>query len=249
MKLSILTVTYNSSETVAETLESVKNQTYSNIEHIIIDGASKDNTLEIVKEYPHIAKIISEPDEGIYDAMNKGVKLATGDVIGILNSDDIFASNEIIANITSIFQNNENIDAVYGNISYFKTEEPEKIVRYWKSKPYYDTFFEDGEVPPHPSLFVRKKVYDEIGLYYPYFKICSDYEFMLRMLKLHNYKSYYLDTTFVKMRMGGTSTQGFKSYWITTKELKEAWNRNNLRYPIKLYVIRPFKKVAQLFFK
>jgi glycosyltransferase involved in cell wall biosynthesis len=246
MKVTIITATYNSSGTIKDTLESVANQTYKDIEHIIIDGLSSDETLEIIKEYPHVARVFSEKDKGIYDAMNKGISLATGDIIGILNSDDIFASDDILENIESIFGKNDSIDAVYGNISYFRTEEPDKIVRYWKSKPYYETFFDDGNVPPHPSLFVRKKVYDEIGTYYPKFKICSDYEFMLKMFKIYNYKSYFIDTTFVRMRMGGTSTQGLKSYLITTKELKEAWNKNNLQYPFKLYFIRPLKKILQL---
>lgn len=246
MKVTIITATYNSSGTIKDTLESVANQTYKDIEHIIIDGLSSDETLEIIKEYPHVARVFSEKDKGIYDAMNKGISLATGDIIGILNSDDIFASDDILENIESIFGKNDSIDAVYGNISYFRTEEPDKIVRYWKSKPYYETFFDDGNVPPHPSLFVRKKVYDEIGTYYPKFKICSDYEFMLKMFKIYNYKNYFIDTTFVRMRMGGTSTQGLKSYLITTKELKEAWNKNNLQYPFKLYFIRPLKKILQL---
>ena len=249
MKISIITVSYNSAVTIRDTLESVKNQTYTNIEHIIIDGASKDNTLAIVTEYPHVAKVISEKDKGIYDAMNKGITLATGEIIGILNSDDLFESDTIIEQIMNVFQENKEIDAIYGNISYFETGEENKIKRYWKSKPYYEDFFDDGEVPPHPSLFVKKQVYDQIGTYYPNFKICSDYEFMLRMMKIHNFKTKYLDATIAKMRLGGTSTQGLKSYWITTKELKQAWEMNNFKYPIKLYFIRPFKKIKQLLIK
>lgn len=249
MKITIVTVTYNSASTIKDTLESVKNQNFKDIEHIIIDGASKDNTLDIVRKYPSVSKVISEPDKGIYDAMNKGVKIATGEIIGILNSDDIFASDDVIQTVMDIFKNDESIDAVYGNISYFKDDKPDEVVRYWKSKSYYTNFFDNGNVPPHPSLFVRKRVYEKIGQYYPNFKICSDYEFMLRMMKIHNYKTYFLDKTIVKMRVGGISTSGMKSYWITTKELKTSWEMNGLIYPKKLYFIRPFKKTLQLLFK
>ena len=249
MKVSIITVTFNSARTLHDTLNSVLKQTYMDIEHIIIDGASKDDTLKIVREFSHISKIISEPDKGIYDAMNKGIQLASGDVIGILNSDDVFSTEIIISEIAQIFKENEDIDAVYGNICYFKTGEENKAVRFWQSKPYYKNFFENGEIPPHPSLFVRKKVYDDIGLYKPHYKIAADHEFMLRMLKIHKYKSFYLDKTIVKMREGGVSTSGFGSYITSTKELIQVWKENNMKYPKRLFVLRPLKKIKQLIFK
>lgn len=249
MKISIITVTYNSAATVRDTLESVKNQTHKNIEHIIIDGASKDNTLAIVTEYPHVKKVISEKDKGIYDAMNKGIQIATGDVIGILNSDDIFASHTIIEQIMGVFKNQPDLDALYGNINYFATETPDTISRYWQSKPYHNSFFEKGNVPPHPALFVKKKVYDAIGTYKTHYKIAADYEFMLRMLKIHQYKSFFLNETVVKMRLGGISTKGFDSYILSTKELKNAWEINGFKYPVALYFLRPFTKIKQLLFK
>lgn len=248
MTISIITVTYNSANTIRDTLESVKNQSYEKIEHIIVDGESKDKTLDIVSEYPSISKFICEKDNGIYDAMNKGVKLATGDIIGILNSDDIFIHNEIISEIINEFKTKD-IDALYGNISYFSNGQPNIITRYWKSKPYHPTFFEEGEVPPHPALFVRKKVYDEIGLYKPHYKIAADHDFMFRMLKIHNYKSLYIDKTIVKMREGGVSTAGLKSYITSTKELIKVWNENGLSYPKRLFLLRPIKKIKQLIFK
>ena len=247
MKISIITVTFNSAATVRETLESVAIQNYPNIEHIIIDGASKDNTLEIVKEFPHIAKIVSEPDKGIYDAMNKGILQATGDIIGILNSDDIFSATTILTDVVKVFLADNSIGAVYGNISFFKTENPEKIVRFWKTKPYYDNFFNDGEVPPHPALFVRKKVYDTIGIYYPHFKISSDYEFMFRMFKVHQYKNFFIDKVIVKMRMGGESTKSWKNIIIGNKEVLLAWKMNSIIPPLKFYYLRPLKKIRQLF--
>ncbi len=247
--ISIITVTYNSAATIADTLQSVAEQDYPYIEHIVIDGASKDNTLAIAKQYNHVAKIVSERDKGIYDAMNKGIALASGEWIGILNSDDVFATPQTISSVVSFIQQHPDVAAVYGNIVYFRTENPAKVVRYWKTKPYYPAFFEHGNVPPHPALFVSKKVYTEIGLYYPDFKICSDYEFMFRMMKVHGYKSRFLDQTIVRMRLGGISTEGLHSYWTTTKELKSAWNMNGFAYPMALYVIRPVKKILQLLLK
>ncbi len=247
MKISIITVSYNSEKTISDTLESVKNQNYSNIEHIIIDGESKDSTLQILKSYPHISKIISEKDEGIYDAMNKGIKKASGDIIGILNSDDIFENDNIVSEVIKKFEDLD-IDALYGNISYFATENPLEIRRFWKSKPYYECFFEDGNVPPHPTLFVKKNVYDEIGVYKIKYKIAADYEFMLRMLKIHKYKSFFWDRTIVKMRLGGISTKGLNSYILSTKELKNTWEINGFKYPLSLFILRPIIKIKQLFF-
>ncbi len=246
MKISIITATYNSSATIRDTLESVASQTFENIEHIIVDGLSSDNTLEIVNEYCHVAKVIAEKDKGIYDAMNKGIKLANGDIIGILNSDDIFASDDIIANIVSAFKKDDTIDAVYGNISYFKTEEPQKIVRYWKSKPYYTTFFEDGNVPPHPTLYVKSNIYQKVGLFNIYFKISADYDLMLRMLKIHQIKSHYINQDIVKMRIGGTSTAGINSLIISFNEVKKSWKVNNLERPYLFLFKRYIMKLIQL---
>ena len=245
MKISIITVTYNSAATIRDTLESVKKQDYPNIEHIIIDGASTDNTLQIVKEYPSVSRIVSEPDCGIYDAMNKGIKIATGNIIGILNSDDIFADNSIIGDVAKVFERTE-IDAVYGNLSYFRSGEEDKVVRLWRTKPYYERFFEDGELPPHPTLYVRKEIYDEIGVFRTDYKIAADIEFMLRLLKVKKAQSFFLDKIMVKMRLGGESTSGLKSYWTVTLETKRLWAENGLTYPFKLYFIRPLKKIQQL---
>ena len=245
MKITIITVTYNSAETIRDTLESVKKQDYPNIEHIIIDGASTDNTLQIVKEYPSVSRIVSEPDSGIYDAMNKGIKIATGNIIGILNSDDIFADNSIIGDVAKVFERTE-IDAVYGNLSYFRSGEEDKVVRLWRTKPYYERFFEDGELPPHPTLYVRKEIYDEIGVFRTDYKIAADIEFMLRLLKVKKAQSFFLDKIMVKMRLGGASTSGLRSYWTVTLETKRLWAENGLTYPFKLYFIRPLKKIQQL---
>ncbi len=249
MKLSLITVVYNNEITIEETILSVLSQTYSPIEYIIIDGKSSDNTLSIINKYKDkVTAIISEPDKGIYDAMNKGIDMATGDLIGILNSDDIFIDNQILSKIVHEFKT-RNIDALYGNISYFSTEKPGIIARYWQSKPYYSTFFDDGNVPPHPALFVKKSIYEAIGKYKIHYKIAADYEFMLRMLKIHDFKSYFLDETIVKMRLGGVSNKGLSSYIISTKELRNTWEINGLKYPLSLYMLRPYIKIKQLLFK
>ncbi len=248
MKITIITATYNSAKTIRETLESVQNQDYTSIEHIIIDGASTDNTLEIVKQYPSVSLIVSEPDKGIYDAMNKGIRLATGDVIGLLNSDDVFASNTIISEVATVIEK-KLVDVVYGNLSYFRTGSDDKIARLWRSKPYYERFFEEGETPPHPTLYVRKKIYDEIGLFKTDYKITADIEFMFRLFKVKQCNFEFLDKTMIKMRLGGASTNGLKSYWTVTKETKRVWSENGYRYPFRLYFVRPFKKLRQLIFR
>ncbi|MFK7979085.1 MAG: glycosyltransferase family 2 protein [Saprospiraceae bacterium] len=247
MKVSIITITFNSAATIRDTLESVANQRYNNIEHIIIDGNSTDDTLSIVATFPHISKVISEPDKGVYDAMNKGIAIATGDIIGMLHSDDIYATEDIIQEIVSPFQKHSTISSIYGNLEYFKENQKDKIIRYWKAKPYHSSFFEDGEAPPHPTLFVRKKVYEKIGGYWADFKISGDNEFMFRMLKIYQFKSFYLDKTIVKMRLGGISTRGFKSYLISTIELTRVWTMNGYQYPKHLLYKRPLKKLPQLF--
>ncbi len=249
MKISVITVSYNSSATISDTLTSVRNQSYENVEHILVDGASTDNTLEVIKLFPHVAKILSEPDKGLYDAMNKGIAMATGDVIGILNSDDIFVSKNILQQVADAFQNNPGKMVLYGDISYFNTNDMDKVVRYYKTKPYYPRFFEQGNMPPHPSLFIKKIVYDTIGTYKAYYKICADQEFMIRLLKVHSYASIYLDFPIVKMRLGGLSNKGIKSYIFNTVELIKAWNDNGLNYSFYLFLIRPIKKIRQLIVK
>jgi len=246
--VSIITVCYNSEATIESTIQSVLAQDYPSIEYIIVDGKSKDGTMEVLAKYqPRIAKQISEHDKGIYDAMTKGVALASGDVIGILNSDDVFASDTIISEVADVFANDPAIDAVYGNIIYFKTEAPDKPVRTWVTKPYYEKFFDDGEVPPHPSLFVKKSVYDAIGAYFPDFKISSDYEFMFRAFKVHHYKPYHLNKFVVNMRVGGESTKSIKNVLIGNKEVQIAWEMNGMKPSLRFWVLRISKKIFQLF--
>lgn len=247
MKISIITVAYNSDKTIEETLKSVAEQTHSDIEHIIVDGGSTDRTLEIVRKYPHVSTLVSEPDEGIYDAMQKGVKLATGDVIGVLNSDDLFDSKTIIEEISKTFDRSSETKIVYGTVKYFKEDDPKDIVRNMITVPYYDTFFEDGEVPPHEAFYAKKEIYDSIEGYDKSFKIAGDYDFMFRALKLNGYKSEFLNKTIVLMRMGGASSSGdFRSYVLASSEVYRVWKKNKVKYPPKLFFLRPIKKILQV---
>jgi glycosyltransferase involved in cell wall biosynthesis len=246
-KISIITVCYNSEKTIEDTIRSVISQDYLNIEYIIVDGRSTDSTMQIVEKYAsNISKKISEPDKGIYDAMSKGIGMASGEIIGILNSDDIFFTDSTISDIAKVFTGDQQVDAVYGNIAYYRGTDMEKKVRTWITKPYYEKFFEHGEVPAHPSLFVKKSVYDAIGTYFPDFKISSDYEFMLRAFKVHGYKSHHLNQFIVKMRVGGESTKSLKNVLIGNKEVKTAWQMNGLKPPLSFWFLRFVKKVLQL---
>ena len=247
MKVSVITVCYNSQNTLELTINSVLAQNYPDVEYIIVDGNSTDNTVEIIKKYENkLSHFISESDNGIYDAMNKGIRLASGEIIGILNSDDVFYNNNIISEIVQAVKIS-NADCVYGNIVYFKND-IEEVNRVWRTSQFYNGFFESGKMPPHPALFVKKVVYDNIGLFRTDFKVAADQEFMIRMLKKHKHSAYFVDQFFVRMRLGGASTSGIKSYLLSTKEIKKAWSVNNYHYPFWLYILRPIIKITQLRF-
>ena len=184
MKISIITVTYNSTATIAMCIASVQKQSYHNIEHIIIDGASKDNTVTIINSMPNrVTKIISEPDLGIYDAMNKGINLASGEIIGILNSDDFFTSEDVVKKIAAAFKSNT-IDVVNGDVCFVNPGNLKKVVRYYSSKMFKPSLFRFGFMPAHPGFYVRRKCYEELGLYKTDYKIAADYELLIRYLKV-----------------------------------------------------------------
>jgi glycosyltransferase involved in cell wall biosynthesis len=223
-------------------LKSVENQSYKNIEHIIIDGNSSDGTLDIVKEYNHVSIVISEKDNGIYDAMNKGVKNATGDIIGILNSDDFFSGNDIIKNVANAF--NENIDATIGDIAFVNPKNLDKTVRYYSAKNWKPWKFRWGFMPPHPSFFVRRKFYEKYGSYKEDYKIASDYELLVRMLHGKKLRYKYLPLQIVTMRTGGVSNQNVSSRIVLNQEIVRACGENGIRtnlfllalkYPIKIF--------------
>lgn len=246
MKISIITVVYNNAFTIEDTILSIKNQSYKNIEYIIIDGGSTDGTLEIINKYKNDIDIfVSEKDCGIYDAMNKGVNLATGDIIGILNSDDIYFNNNVIETVIKTFINENDLDILYGNLVYVKQNDINHIVRNWTSKSYYEKYFDYGNVPPHPSLFVKKHVYEKSGSFNLTFKLAADYEFMLRIFKSKFYKNKYIPITIVKMRLGGATNKNLKNIINGNKEILNAWRTNKLSSPIFLMFFKFIKRITQ----
>ncbi|NLH39970.1 MAG: glycosyltransferase [Elusimicrobia bacterium] len=214
MKVSIITTTFNSADTIKASIESVRSQTYPFIEHILIDGASTDETLNIARKISPDLRIISESDNGIYDALNKGIKMASGDIIGVLHSDDFYASKDIVESVIELFQNND-INSCYGDLCYVAKSNPEKIIRYWRSGEFNIKNFEKGWMPPHPTFFVRKEVYDKYGLFDLSYKISADYELMIRFLYKHSISVGYIERVMVNMRVGGKSNKNI--YKILTK--------------------------------
>ncbi len=205
MKVSIITATYNSEKTIQDTVLSVSRQDYVDIEHIIVDGESSDKTLAIINNCNvKDLKIISEPDEGIYDAFNKGIKNSTGDIIGFLHSDDIFFDDTCITRLVDALKTN-NCDAVYGNLEYVSKENINNVIRFWKSKKYNMQSFNKGWMPPHPTFFVRKKIYEDFGCFDTTYKISGDYEIIVRFLLKYKISATYLNYVITKMRIGGTS--------------------------------------------
>ena len=245
-KISIITVVYNNIGTIANAIESVLSQNYINIEYILIDGNSTDGTLDIINKYSSkISKIVSEKDKGIYDAMNTGLKLATGDVIGILNSDDLYANNSILNEVMTQFNNDSDLDILYGDLVYVKHDNINKIVRTWASNPYYPNFFENGDVPPHPSLFVSARVYQEAGYFNLKYRLAADYEFMLRIFKTFCFKIKYLPLVFVNMRLGGATNNSLKNIYKGNVEILNAWKENGYNIPLLLIPKRFFKRLVQ----
>ncbi|MEY2922732.1 MAG: hypothetical protein RL108_1358 [Bacteroidota bacterium] len=246
MKISIITVVYNNERTINDALESVLEQTYENIEYVIIDGNSKDKTVSIIKEYESkLGFFVSEQDSGLYDAMNKGINACTGEVIGILNSDDLYQDFDVISDVMENFINDPKLDILYGDLVYVKSNDTNKVVRNWKSKEYYARFFENANVPPHPSLFVRSNVYKEAGFFDLDYKLAADYEFMLRVFKKYNFKTKYINRLITKMRLGGATNQSFSNIVNQNKEILKAWKNNGLYAPFYLMPLRIVKRLSQ----
>lgn len=247
MKISIITVAYNSELTIRDTIESVLTQSYSEIEYIIVDGFSSDNTLPIIKEYQSQFNgrmhWISEKDDGIYDAMNKGIHKATGDIIGFLNSDDTFYNSEVLNKITSVFQTDPEIACVWGNLVF--VNENKKIVRKWQSKTFQPGLFEKSWSPAHITFYCRREVYEIYGMYKTDYKIAADVELMLRFLELNLVKSFFINEILVTMLIGGVSTQGLKSTITITKELKRAFKENGLSFNLPRYLFYKALKIKE----
>jgi len=245
MKVSIITICFNSEKTIRHTIESVISQDYNDVEYILVDGNSKDKTLEIISSFgSKIQKLISEEDRGIYDAMNKGVQLATGEVIGILNSDDIYTESNVISKVVNTFSL-KNTDSVYADLLYVSQTDTSKVRRKWISGKFKRSKFKWGWMPPHPTFFVKKNVYERIGLYNLELRTAADYEFMLRALYKEKISTSYLPHIIVKMRLGGESNSSFTTRIKANKEDKKAWKINNITPYIFTLWLKPLRKVFQ----
>ena len=247
MKLSIITATYNSERTLRDTMESILSQTFQDFEYIIVDGASKDATLDIIREYePRFQgkmRYLSEPDKGIYDAMNKGFAMATGDVIGILNSDDFFTSEDVLQAVVDGFAG-EYVDAVYADIHFVGTDDLTKCVRYYSSSVFRPWMMRFGMIQAHPSFYCRKAVYDQYGSFDTTYRIAADFEILLRLIFIHRIRTRYVKKDFVTMRLGGASTTGYGSWSLIMKEHLQIMKQHgvvtnrfllSLRYIYKLF--------------
>jgi len=244
MKVSIITATYNSAATIRNTMNCIQEQDYPAIEHIVIDGCSDDNTIDIVRSFPHVDKIISEKDAGIYDAMNKGIASATGEIIGILNSDDVYTDNHVVSVIASVFENNE-VDVCYADLQYVDQHNMNKVVRTWRSGNFSSRSFYWGWMPPHPTVFVRRKVYERVGLFNTALKSAADYEMMLRILLKNKITPCYIPQVMVRMSTGGMSNASIRNRIKANQEDRMAWKLNGLRpYFFTLY-LKPLRKISQ----
>ena len=244
MKISIITATYNSAATVKDTLRCIQQQDHPDIEHIIVDGRSTDNTLAIAAGFPHVAKIVSEKDKGIYDAMNKGIAAATGEVIGILNSDDIYMDASVLSTIAEVFADPA-VKTAYADLQYVQQEDTDKIIRTWKTGTFHQKNFYYGWMPPHPTFFVRKEVYDQAGLFNISLQSSADYEIMLRILLKLNIPAHYIPRVIVKMRTGGMSNASLWNRLRANKEDRLAWKLNGLEPYFFTLLMKPLRKIPQ----
>ncbi|MFH1005653.1 MAG: glycosyltransferase family 2 protein [Bacteroidota bacterium] len=247
MRVSIITVCLNNKETIETTICSVLNQIYSDIEYIIIDGQSTDGTMKIIEKYKsRISKIVSEKDEGMYFAINKGISLATGEVVGILNADDFFFNEEVISKIVNELEKKKT-DSVYGNLQYVYRNNPKKIFRNWKSLPFDLKLFFRGWMPPHPTFFVKRKCYERFGNFNTSLSISADYELMLRFLYKYRISTSYIPEVLVKMRTGGLSNITLSNRIRANKEDRLAWKLNGLKPKAFTLVLKPLSKLRQFF--
>ena len=245
MKISIITVCYNSAKTIETTFKSVLQQTYSNIEYIVVDGGSTDNTLKIAEKYSEIITVlVSEQDNGLYDAMNKGINLATGDIIGLINSDDLFSDQEALSKVAEVFETNGSLDSVYADLFYVSKHDINKITRRWVSGIKRE--FRYGWHPAHPTFYIKKTVYDRFGLFDLSFKLAADFEIMLRFLEKHNISTTYLKIPLVKMRLGGETNKSWKNIYQQNIECLRAFDKNNLSVSKWLY---PLFRIIPKFFQ
>jgi len=246
MKISIITVCYNAEKYIRDCLESVLSQDHDDIEHIVVDGASTDGTLNILNEYKkHLALVVSEKDDGLYDAMNKGLSLANGEVIGILNADDLYPRENILSRVARTFKTTET-QMSFGDLVYVNDQDLDKVVRYYQANNYQDSWWSQGKMPPHPTFFLRKGVYEKYGNFDTSFEICADFDLMLRLFYKEKLTYAYIPETLVKMRTGGSSTKGIKSTITINKEMLRSCRMHGISTNYGRIYSKYFTKVLQL---
>lgn len=245
MKVSIITVSYNSAETIEDTIQSVLSQEYTDVEYIIVDGKSTDHTAEIVSKYHNkISKFVSEKDKGIYDALNKGIALATGDIVGLLHADDLYANTNVISDVVKQFTSS-NAAAIYADLNYVDRYNTTKVIRKWRSGNYKDGMFLKGWMPPHPTFFVKKTCYDTYGTFNLKLRSSADYELMLRFIHVNKIKISYLQKMIVNMRAGGQSNVSLLNRLKGNKEDHLAWELNGLKPGMFTLIRKPLSKLLQ----
>ena len=250
MKVTIITVVRNNVKSIEDCIKSVIGQTHKDIEYVIIDKGSTDGTVDIVEKYKdRIAVFVSEKDEGAYYALNKGLQIASGDIIGILHSDDVYENEHVIERVVNIFKGSNSIQAVYADLVYVSKNDINKVIRYWHSGEYDENSFVNGWMPPHPTLFIRKKIYDQFGVYNTSFKICADYELILRFLYKHKIVPYYLPEVIVRMRVGGLSNKNPIAMMRKSCEDYKAWKSNGLKASLVTIFKKNIIKIPQFFIK
>ena len=245
LRVSIITIVHNNRTTFEDCIRSVLSQNYKEIEYIVVDGGSNDGTIDIIQAYhERISQWISEPDQGIYDAMNKGIEMATGQVIGFLHSSDVYAHPRVIEEVARVFEKS-NASSVYGDLQYVDKENLNRVIRNWKSSPYRHGKFRQGWMPPHPTFFVRKEIYEKYGYFNTDFRIAGDYELMLRFLERYRISAAYIPEVLVKMRWGGMSNGGIKNILIKSYEDYRAWGTNDLNGGVHTILFKNLSKIPQ----
>jgi len=249
LKISIITVTLNNASVIKKCLDSLKSQKYNNIEHIIVDGGSTDKTLSILKSRnKQLSVVLSEPDKGIYDAMNKGIKLATGEIIGFLNSDDFYSSNEVLLKVANTFKKEPQLDSCYADLIYTDRVDTSKKIRYVKSSEYKQGLFSKGWCPGHTTFFARSSVYKRYGDFDTSYSLASDFDLMMRFLEIHKIKSRYVPEIWVKMRLGGATNKNLKNIYLQNKEIFSSFQKNNVKVNIIFFFVHKIISRLKQFF-
>ena len=247
MKVSLITATYNSESVIRSCLESVAGQTYEHVEHIVVDGKSTDTTVEIVKEFtvshPYVTWT-SESDQGIYDALNKGIEMASGEVIGFVHSDDLLANRDILQEIMDQFRDSD-VSGVYGDLKYVDASDTDRTIRYWRSSAFSKSLLHKGWMPPHPTLFLKKELYTKYGRFNTNLKIAADYEFVLRLFQHKDLKFYYLPQVITLMRLGGASNRNLQNIINKSREDLRALRMNNISFPLWVLIQKNISKLPQ----